>query len=113
VAVLLRPSHDPDPVALDEQVTVRRGDVDPACFERLHVLGVRGRQRPGPREDLRQGAVARDVEDDQHGGAEVGREVPRQRLERPDAARRCAGDYNGLDGCKIRLRRPVGLRWQV
>jgi hypothetical protein len=92
--VLARPADDPDGPVLHEQVAVRRGHEDPAGRDGLAVLGVLGRQGAGSLEDRRQLArpVRADVQDDQHCGRKLRRQLAHESEEGFHTAGRSADD---------------------
>jgi hypothetical protein len=93
-AVLLRAApHQQVPAVLGhQQVAVRRGQVDLPALDRLAVLGVACRQRPGPGEDRRHHRArgGRDVLHHQHRRRQVVRQGAAQAGQGIDAARRGA-----------------------
>ena len=81
-----------DPVVCEDEVAIGRRHVDVRGLERLPVGGLRDGQRRPAREHVReQAAVSREqVEDDDDGGVDVGRQLLEHVAERERAARRCA-----------------------
>ena len=65
--ILARSAGELDPAGADEQMAVRRGDIEASRLNDLAVLGVGGRQRTGPAQNLGEPAdgVWRNVDDDQ------------------------------------------------
>src|SRR5215510_695082 len=94
VPVLAWTVPKPDLPLLDEQVPVRRCDIDPARLHRLRVHRMGCWNGAQPVEDLRQDASAawRDMHDDEDGRLEIGREQTHQPTQRFDAASRCGYD---------------------
>lgn len=93
-AVLVRASHHHGVSTPDDQVTVRRRDVDTSTRERLAVARLDRGQRAGARDDLRQPAlrIRGQVKDDAHGCVEILGQSARECRQRLDASRGRAHD---------------------
>ena len=97
VAVHPWPVAEPGHAARGEQVEIRWCHVDVARTQRLAVAGVRGGQRPRPREDPGQVAagVAPDVHRHEHAGGQVRRQGRDELDQRLDPAGRAADRQYG------------------
>src|SRR6185437_7581551 len=95
--LLLGAVRQADEIPIHQHVVVRRRDVDAPRRDALAVACMRGRQRPAPREQLRQDArVAPDVLHDEDRRGKVGRKRGRERLQRADPARGAAHHDDAL-----------------
>jgi hypothetical protein len=100
-----RPVVEAERAVLDEQVAVRRRDMDPPTL-RLHaVLRLHRRQRAGPGQDLGKDArpVRRHVQDDADCCGELGGQLRDELAQRFDPAGGCAED-DGVDPAVLGLR---------
>jgi len=90
------PVVEVDVAGPQQQVVVGGCDVDASVLDRLPVLGVRGRQRAVPAQDVRKGAGPgrRQVEDHEHGRWQVGGQGCGQADQCLYAARRGADDQD-------------------
>src|SRR5215211_1009920 len=90
--ILARSTGELDPAGADEQMAVRRGDIDASGFNCLAVPGVGGWQRTGPAQNLGEPAdgVWRNVNDDHERRWEVRRKARHQGGKSLDAAGGCA-----------------------
>lgn len=91
VQVLTGSLENPDVVALDEHVEVRRGDIDVAAPQALPVFRMAGFQGGSASKYLGQHAAAAPcgVQDDQHGGGDIRGQAGEEVLQRLDTA--CGG----------------------
>src|SRR5215207_5186059 len=106
--ILTRSTGELDPAGADEQMAVRRGDIDASGFNCLAVPGVGGWQRTGPAQSLREPAdgVWRNVNDDQ----ERGWEVPRKARDQGGEGLNAAGGGADQDDVTLGHQSPVYVK---
>src|SRR5215207_3913745 len=106
--ILTRSPGELDPVGADEQMAVGRGDIDASRFQHLAVLGVGGRQRTGPAQNLGEPAdgVWRNVDDDQ----ERRREIPRKARDQGGESLDAAGGGADHDNVTVGHQSPVSAK---
>ena len=92
MAVHLRTRVEVDRSGLDDEVAVRRCDVDPAGFDRLALFSVRRGEARRAAEDVGQRARSAlgEVQHDEQRAGEVPGERPGETYERLDTAGGCA-----------------------
>src|SRR5215211_3223420 len=106
--ILARSTGELDPAGADEQMAVRRGDIDASGFNCLAVPGVGGWQRTGPAQNLGEPAdgVWRNVNDDH----ERRWEVPRKARDQGGEGLNAAGGGADHDDVTLGHRSPVYVK---
>jgi hypothetical protein len=92
--VFARTADELDPVLPHEEMAVGRGRVDATRGNRLFMLDMRGRERPGAAQDLRKPADGRgrDVHQHEERGRKVSRQIAQQGGQGTNASSRGTDD---------------------